>query len=107
MRGMDVLRSKTPSLVRKEIWVFLLAYNLLRTLMWSAGIQGGVHPSYLSIQGTRQHFNNFIHKFLNISDQQSSIFYQTLLKILIHHMYHNVLVAASQELESAAQKPTL
>ncbi len=49
--GMDVLRGKTPSLVRKEIWVFLLAYNLLRTLMWSAGVQGGVHPKYLSLLG--------------------------------------------------------
>lgn len=104
---MDVLKGKTPSLVRKEIWVFLLAYNLLRTLMWSAGVQGGVHPRYLSLQGTRQHFNNFIQKFLSISDSQSSIIYQTLLKILIHHMYHNVSIAVNQESESADQKPIL
>ncbi|MBH8556288.1 transposase [Nostocaceae cyanobacterium CENA357] len=32
--GMDVLRCKTPSMVRKEIHVYLLAYNLLRSLMW-------------------------------------------------------------------------
>jgi IS4 transposase len=31
--GMDVLRCKTPSMVRKEIYVYLLAYNLLRSLM--------------------------------------------------------------------------
>lgn len=31
--GMDILRGKTPDIVRKEIWAFLLAYNLLRTLM--------------------------------------------------------------------------
>jgi IS4 transposase len=34
---MDVLRCKTPSMVRKEIYVYLLAYNLLPGLMWSAG----------------------------------------------------------------------
>src|SRR5436190_3966507 len=28
--GMDVLRCKSPDMVRKEIWVHLLAYNLLR-----------------------------------------------------------------------------
>src|SRR4051812_23468160 len=28
---MDVLRCKTPAMVQKEIWVYLLAYNLLRT----------------------------------------------------------------------------
>lgn len=31
--GMDVLRGKTPQMVRKEIYVYLLAYNLLRTLV--------------------------------------------------------------------------
>ena len=35
--GMDVLRCKTPPMVRKEIYVYLLAYNLLRGLMWSSG----------------------------------------------------------------------
>jgi hypothetical protein len=30
--GMDVLRCKTPLMVRKELYVYLLAYNLLRTL---------------------------------------------------------------------------
>lgn len=31
--GMEILRGKTPQMVRKEIYVFLLAYNLLRGLM--------------------------------------------------------------------------
>ncbi len=31
--GMDILRGKTPEMVRKEIYAYLLAYNLLRTLM--------------------------------------------------------------------------
>ena len=30
---MDVLRCKTPELVRKEIWTHVLAYNLIRTIM--------------------------------------------------------------------------
>ena len=30
---MDVLRCKTPEMVRKEIWAHLLVYNLLRTVM--------------------------------------------------------------------------
>ena len=35
--GMEILRGKSHSIVRKEIYVFLLAYNLLRSLMWSSG----------------------------------------------------------------------
>ena len=30
---MDLLRCKTPELVRKEIWTHVLAYNLIRTIM--------------------------------------------------------------------------
>jgi IS4 transposase len=30
---MDILRCKTPELVRKEIWTHLLAYNLIRTII--------------------------------------------------------------------------
>jgi len=36
--GMDILRAKSPEMVRKEIYVYMLAYNLLRTLIWEAGI---------------------------------------------------------------------
>jgi hypothetical protein len=32
MLGMDVLRCKSPEMLRKEIWVHLLAYNLLRKM---------------------------------------------------------------------------
>jgi len=32
MLGMDVLRCKTPDMLHKEIWVHLLAYNLLRKM---------------------------------------------------------------------------
>ncbi|HUU82105.1 MAG TPA: transposase, partial [Phycisphaerae bacterium] len=28
--GMDILRCKTPQMVRKEMWTCLLAYNLVR-----------------------------------------------------------------------------
>ena len=31
--GMDVLRGKSPSMVRKEMYMHLLAYNLIRQLM--------------------------------------------------------------------------
>ena len=34
--NMEMLATKTPQMVRKEIWVHMMAYNLLRTLMWQA-----------------------------------------------------------------------
>lgn len=82
--GMDVLRGKTPEMVHKEIWVFLLAYNLLRSLMWEGGTKYGVPPLRLSLQGTRQHFNNFLTQFLAASEALRNHIYQTLLKIIIY-----------------------
>ena len=43
------VRGKTPEMVRKEIYVYLLAYNLLRTVMWQAGTQKGVNPLRISM----------------------------------------------------------
>jgi len=82
--GMDILRGKTPSLVRKEIWAFLLAYNLLRTLMFEASNTYNTPPLRLSLQSTRHHLDNFIPNLLNASEQNRHMTYQTLLKIIIH-----------------------
>jgi len=41
--GMDMLRCKTPGMVRKEMWACLLAYNLIRQTMLQAAMKAGVH----------------------------------------------------------------
>src|SRR5262249_28748783 len=51
---MGVLRCKTPEMVRKEIWVHLLAYNLLRTAMAVAAGASGVEPRQVSFKGAKQ-----------------------------------------------------
>jgi hypothetical protein len=56
---MDVLRCKTPAMVRKEIWGHLLVYNLLRATMAQAALQHGVVPRQVSLQGTRQTLTAF------------------------------------------------
>ena len=82
--GMDVLRCKTPSMVRKEIYVYLLAYNLLRSLMWSAGTTYATPPLRLSLQGTRHHLNNFIPELLAATSTKRLQIYRTLLKVIAH-----------------------
>jgi putative transposase len=46
--GMDVLRGKTPEMVRKEIWTCLLAYNLIRRTMLQAAARNDLSPRQLS-----------------------------------------------------------
>ncbi|BAY41717.1 putative transposase, IS4 family (plasmid) [Nostoc sp. NIES-2111] len=82
--GMDVLRCKTPSMVRKEIYAYLLAYNLLRSLMWSAGTTYNTPPLRLSLQGTRHHLLNFVPKLEAANLKKRLRLYRTLLKIIVH-----------------------
>ncbi len=82
--GMDILRSKTPEMVRKEIYVHLLAYNLLRTVMWSAGTQLGVNPLRLSLQEARHHLDNFVDEFKNCGTRKRKKLWTTMLEIIAH-----------------------
>ena len=82
--GMDILRCKTPDMVRKEIYAFLLVYNLLRSLMWDAGTTYNSPPLRLSLQGTRQQFDNFIPQFFSVCSDRVSHLYLTLLKVIVH-----------------------
>jgi hypothetical protein len=52
--GMEVLRCLSPQMVQKELWVSLLAYNLIRLLMAQAAHNAGVHPRELSFKHTVQ-----------------------------------------------------
>ena len=44
MMQMDVLRCKTPEMVRKEIWAHVLVYNLIRGVMAEAAHRRGAAP---------------------------------------------------------------
>src|SRR4029077_6156777 len=59
---MDILRCKTPEMVRKEIWAHLLAYNLLRTVMAVAANASDVEPREISFKGAKQALTAFAPK---------------------------------------------
>jgi hypothetical protein len=56
---MDVLRCKTPELVRKEIWTHVLAYNLIRTIIAQAATKHDVEPRTISFKGAIQTLEAF------------------------------------------------
>ena len=56
---MEMLRCKTPELVRKEIWTYILAYNLIRTVMAQAATKHNLHPRTISFKGTIQTLEAF------------------------------------------------
>jgi hypothetical protein len=56
---MDILRCKTPELVRKELWAHILAYNLIRTIIAQAATKHGFDPRSISFKGAVQTLEAF------------------------------------------------
>lgn len=57
--GMDILRCKSPDMVRKEVAVHLLAYSLVRAVMAQAASLAHVLARALSFKGTMQLLNAY------------------------------------------------
>ena len=84
---MDVLRCKTPAMVRKKIWGHLLVYNLLRAAMAQAALGHGVVPRQVSLQGTRQTLAAFHSLLAQIpSTERESIVHIVLNAIASHRV---------------------
>ena len=50
--GMDILRCKSPEMVVKELWMHVIAYNLIRAIMQESAITHGQSAARLSFKGT-------------------------------------------------------
>ena len=87
--GMDVLRCKTPEMVRKEVWAHLLAYNLIRTLMAQAAEETGCTPRDLSFKGTLQTMKEFAERLLDARGQTREQLYVWLLLAIGAHQVND------------------
>jgi hypothetical protein len=85
---MDVLRCKTPELVRKELWTPILAYNLIRTILAQAASKHGMEPRSISFKGTVQTLEAFqpVIALLGEGDADfRTIVYEQLLDAIASH----------------------
>jgi len=85
---MEILRCKTPELVRKEIWTHLLGYNLIRTIIAQAAIKHGLSPRSMSFKGAVQTLEAF-QPMIAIQGDDDPLFrirvYQQLLDAIALH----------------------
>jgi hypothetical protein len=77
--GMDQLRCKTPAMARKELWVHLLSYNLVRGVMAASADAAGVAPRLLSFAGAVQHLLAFAPVLSRVDGRNDSGARQRLL----------------------------
>lgn len=60
--GMDILSCKTPDMAVKEIWTYLLAYNLIRWVMAESALAADVLPREISFKHCLQIWTIWVHQ---------------------------------------------
>lgn len=77
--GMDRLSCKTPAMASKELWVYLLAYNLIRRMMAQAARAAQIAPRCLSFKHTLQLWAAWHRQGIDPDDHENA----SLLLVLI------------------------
>ena len=72
--GMETLHCQTPEMNEKELWVHLLAYNLIRLLMAQAASMAEVDPRKLSYKHTCQLWTQWVSRGLSATANASRLF---------------------------------
>ena len=72
--GMDVLHCQTPQMNEKELWVYLLAYNVIRLLMAQAAGNAGVNPRSVSFKHTAQLWTEWVSRGLSATINANCLF---------------------------------
>lgn len=67
--GMEMLRTKTPEMIEKEILMYMIAYNLVRLLMLQAGKLYGINHRRISFKATIQILEEARVNFVDVADK--------------------------------------
>jgi len=86
---MDILRGKTPTMVEKEIWTHLLAYNLLRSVMALAAHEHDLEPRHVSFKAAKQAVTAFAPKLEAAPARKRVALLEVLLTTVAYHRVGN------------------
>ena len=78
--GLDVLRCKTPEMVRKELWMGLLGYNVIRATMAEAARAHGRVPHRVSFKGALQTVQAFAEALQDGTSEQRHWLWEIVLR---------------------------
>jgi len=84
--GMDILRCKTPQMVRKEMWICLLAYNLIRQTLLQSARKAGVSPRTLSFTAALQFIGTGWLTTALSDDALAALLLNTALASIVEHV---------------------
>lgn len=73
--GMSELSCKSPEMCQKEIWIYLLANNLIRILMAQTAKEFSINIRSISFKNTLQIWNSVSAKFINFAENIKKFFF--------------------------------
>ena len=80
--GMELLRTKTPEMAKKEVLIYMLAYNLIRSLIWTAKQIYHIDIERISFKGTVQHLSSLA-PYLAVAGQSNyAVLYEQLIYLV-------------------------
>ena len=86
---MGILRCKTPDMIHKEIWIHLLAYNLLRTVTAVAANESDTEPRKVSLKGAKQALTAFAPKIEAALPEDRAQLIDAMIKTIAYHRVGN------------------
>lgn len=87
--GMNSVSCKTPEMVRKEIGIHFLAYNIIRELIVDACIHHDALPWQISFKATLQLLNQFTPRFSPLNKKKRAAFYSQMLWLIVKNKVGN------------------
>lgn len=100
--GMDVLKCKTPAMVIKELHMHIIAYNLIRCLMFKAAREHSVSTLRISFKGTVDILRQWA-PLMNIVCHNRRRF-DKMIDTLLHYIARNTVPERPNRLEPRARK---
>lgn len=100
--GMDILSCKSPEMIQKELWMRIIAYNLVRALMLEAARTHGVPCDRISFKGAISILRQWA-PALNqphLDDQRR----RDLYKIMLYYLAKDLLPHRPNRREPRARK---
>ena len=73
--GLHSFKCKSPKMVKKEMWIYFLAYNMIRSLMLDSALYNKMLPRKIS-------FKNSLQLYLHYLESYTQISYEKLLKLI-------------------------
>jgi hypothetical protein len=88
--GMDILACKTPEMITKELWTYILAYNLVRQLISKSAAKHSLEPRQISFTAAMQTLLAFIPLFdSNPPPETRKRYYDAMLRMIASHRIGN------------------